>query len=71
MWSIRNYEDLSPESILESVISYGDWPDFVKLTEIFGMKQSAELFKEIKNRRRTNLRPRTDNYFTKYFEKHA
>ena len=71
MWATQNYDDLSPESILESVISYGDWLDFVKLTEIFGIKQSAELFKEIKSKRRTNLRPQTTNYFTKYFEKHT
>jgi len=71
MWSTQNYDGLSPESIFESVISYGDWSDFVKLTEIFGLKQSAELFKKIKSKQRSNLRPQTANYFTKYFEKHA
>ncbi|HAZ29814.1 TPA: hypothetical protein DCY43_03695 [candidate division WWE3 bacterium] len=71
MWSTKSYDELSPQSILESVINYGDWPDFERLIAIFGLKQSSELFKDIKNKRRTNLRPKTVNYFTKYFEKHA
>lgn len=70
-WSTKNYNELSPQSILESVINYGDWSDFVFLTELFGMNQSARLFEEIKNKRRNNLRIQTANYFTKYFEKHA
>ena len=71
VWSTKNYDKLSPESILENVVNYGDWPDFTKLTEIFGIKQTAELFKKVKDKQRTNLRPQTTNYFTKYFEKHT
>jgi len=70
-WSTKNYNELSPQCILESVIGYGDWSDFISLTELFGMTQSARLFEEIKNKRRSNLRTQTTNYFTKYFEKHA
>lgn len=70
-WSTKNYNELSPQSILESVISYGDWSDFTALTKLFGITQSAELFEEIKNKRRSNLRPQTINYFTKYFKKYA
>lgn len=70
-WSTKNYDELSPQSIFESVISYGDWSDFVLLTELFGMSQSAKLFREITNKRRNNLRTQTVNYFTKYFEKYA
>ena len=71
VWATKNYDELSPQSILEGVISYGDWSDFMFLTELFGMDQSARLFEEIKNKRRSNLRIQTVNYFTKYFEKHA
>lgn len=71
MWSTKSHNELSAESIFESAISYGDWSDFLKLIEIFGMKESMMLFKKIKNKRRSNLRPQTANYFTKYFDKHA
>ena len=71
VWSTQNYDELSPERILESVVSYGDWPDFLKLIKIFGLKQSAQLFNEIKTKRRTNLSPQTTHYFTNYFEKYA
>ena len=70
-WSTKNYAELSPQSILESVISYGDWPDFMSLIDLFGMNTSAKLFEEIKNKRRNNLRPQTVSYFTRYFEKYA
>ena len=70
-WSTKNYSELSPQSILESIISYGDWSDFMSITKLFGMDQSVRLFEEIKNKRRSNLRTQTANYFTKYFEKHA
>ncbi|MEN9389520.1 MAG: hypothetical protein RLY61_604 [Candidatus Parcubacteria bacterium] len=70
-WSTKNYDELTPQSILESIIGYGDWADFISFTEIFGMIQSARLFEEIKNKPRSNLRIQTVNYFTKYFAKHA
>lgn len=72
MWSTKNYSELSPESILENVISYGDWTDFKQLVKIFGIKQCAKLFtSKIINKQRTNLKPQTVNYFTKYFQKNA
>lgn len=71
IWYTKNYDNLSPESILESVLNYGDWEDFKKLLSIFGIKDSSQLFRAIKNKQRCNLKPRTLNYFTKYFEKHA
>ncbi|OGC52144.1 hypothetical protein A2982_01495 [candidate division WWE3 bacterium RIFCSPLOWO2_01_FULL_39_13] len=71
VWSTQSYDKLSPERILESVISYGDWVDFIKLTEIFGMKKCAKLFEVISGKRRNNLRPKTQNYFSRYFRKYA
>ena len=71
MWSTKNYDELSPESVFENVINYGDWADFITIKEIFGIKQSSDLFNEIKRKRRSNLTPQTINYFTKYFNKYA
>ncbi|PIR42535.1 hypothetical protein CO058_03545 [candidate division WWE3 bacterium CG_4_9_14_0_2_um_filter_35_11] len=71
MWSTQNYNTLSPESILECVISYGNWDDFINLTKIFGMKKNSKLFELLKNKKRSNLRPRTNDYFSRYFKKHA
>ncbi len=71
VWSTKNYDRLSPESIFENIISNGDWPDFLTIIDIFGIKLCAEIFNTIKHRKRCNLRPRTVNLFTLYFEKHA
>jgi len=71
MWSTKSYDQLSPESIFESTLCYGDWPDFTRLVEIFGLSKSAEFFNSLKSKKRTNLRPQTINLFSRYFEKHA
>lgn len=71
VWYTKNYDNLSPQSILENVLNTGDWEDFLTISQIFGMKQTAKIFDDIKNKARTNLRPQTINYFTKYFQTHA
>ncbi len=70
-WYTKNYDNLSPQSILESVLNTGDWEDFLTISQIFGIKQTARIFADIKNKKRVNLRPQTINYFTKYFHIHA
>lgn len=71
MWYTQSYDKLSPESILENVISHGDWPDFLELVEIFGVKQSANIFNRIISKKRNNLKPKTISLFTRYFKKYA
>ena len=71
VWSTKNYEDLSPEFIVESILNYGDWNDFLFIKEFFGIKNLSQIFEKISKRRRVNLRPQTVNYFKMFFSKYA
>lgn len=71
IWYTRNYEGLSPESIVEAVLNYGDWDDFQKLVKILGIKKIASIFRKESRRRRCNYRPEIKNYFQLYFYKYA
>ena len=71
IWSTKNYDNLSAQSILASVISYGDWQDFLELKSILGMAEIYRLFKESEKNKRSNIRPQTRNYFKRYFARYA
>ena len=71
VWYVKDIENLSSESALESILSYGDWQDFLKVKEALGIKMTKSIFENIKSKRRVNLRLATINYFTNYFAKYA
>lgn len=70
-WSTSNYNNLSPQIIVENIFNYGNWEDFQYIKNLFGIKETDKLFKEISSKKRTNLKPQTINYFTKYFNKYV
>jgi len=71
VWSTKNYEGLSPEFIVESILNYGDWDDFLFIKDLFGVNNLSLIFEKILKGRRVNLRPQTINYFKMYFNKYA
>ena len=71
IWYSKSYDRLSPTSIFESIINYGDWQDFLTLKKIFGLKEMSELFKNLSSKKRKNIRPATLHYFGKYFDKYV
>lgn len=70
-WYVKNPDDLSDESALEHILSYGDWDDVMKAKETIGLMKMSNLFQKISHKKRANLSPRTINYFQKYFQKYA
>jgi hypothetical protein len=70
-WDIKDKKSLSEQSVIEHILNYGDWDDYLKAEEMLGIKKAAKLFSKLKNKKRTNLRPQTIYYFTNYFEKYA
>ncbi len=70
-WYVKDHGELSSESVLESVLNYGDWQDFLDIKKTLGLSKTQKLFKNIKSKKRVNLRPATLNYFDKYFNKYA
>jgi len=74
IWYVKNYDKLSPESIVEATLNYGDWNDVQTLIKIMGVKKVARIF-SAKSKPgksgRTNYRPEVKNYFQLYFNKYA
>ncbi|MFZ1721665.1 MAG: hypothetical protein WAU07_04120 [Microgenomates group bacterium] len=71
VWYTKDYDNLSPLSIVEAVLNYGDWNDVLELQETLGIQVMNDIFHEIIQKKRVNLRPQTINYFEKYFEKYV
>lgn len=71
MWSTSDYNSLSMEVIVESILNYGDWNDFLFIKDLIGVKNLSMIFEGILKKRRVNLRPPTINYFKMYFNKYA
>lgn len=70
-WDTANKSGLSDESVVERVLSFGDWDDFLKLEKTLGIAKLKDIFEILKNKKRPNLRPQTINYFEKYFDRYA
>lgn len=71
IWHTKNYDNLSEEVIMESVLNYGDFDDVGKLFFILGIKKAARIFAKQIKRGRNNYKPKIKNYFTLYFKKYA
>ena len=71
VWSTDNYNHLSEEAIMESVLNYGDFDDVKKMLAILGIKKAALIFKKQISGKRSNYRPKIKNYFNLYFKKYA
>lgn len=71
IWYVKNYESLSKESIVESVLNYGDFPDVKGLISILGIKRVYAIFKKQMRQKRVNYDPKIINYFKLYFAKYA
>lgn len=70
-WYVAKREKLSEKSMLEHILNYGSWEDYLEAEKTLGIKQINFLFKEMVNKGRVNLRPQTINYFSNYLAKYA
>lgn len=70
-WSTNNYDKLSDEAVVESVLNYGDMKEVNEIIHIIGIKETAQIFKNQISQPRTNYRPEIKNYFQLYFDKYA
>ena len=70
-WYVRDINKVSKKSLLEHILNYGDWEDYIEAEKSLGIKNAKEIFDKLKGGARTNLRKRTINYFDKYFQKYA
>jgi len=70
-WYVKDTKTMSKESMLEHILNYGDWNDYLHAEEALGLKNTKAIFDDLKNKSRSNLRKKTVNYFDKYFHKYA
>lgn len=70
-WSTKNYNGLSRGAVVEGVLNYGDMDDVRELISILGIEETAKIFFEQTNRKRTNYDPKIVNYFSLFFKKYA
>jgi len=70
-WYVKNPKELSEEATLEHVLNYGSWDDVLQFFKIAGINKSADLFSKTLTKNRINYRPKIENYFKLYFQKHA
>jgi hypothetical protein len=71
VWYTKNFDHLSEESIVESVLNYGDWNDVQKMISILGIKKTSKIFRKAAFMKRSNYHPKTKHYFNLFFNKHA
>ncbi len=72
-WWIKPEEKKNIEIsfLVETILNYGNEKSVKKLFELVGIKKVAEIFYRQISHRRVNYHPRTINYFTLYFKRHA
>ena len=66
-WSTKDYENLSDEAIVETVLEYGEFDDIRKVISILGQEKTAEIFYNKIKSGRHNFDPKVVNYFKLYF----
>ena len=69
--SEKEIASLSPDAIVESVLSNGNEDTVRQLFDYYGIEKVAEIFNRQISGRRINYRPRTVHFFKQYFNRHA
>ncbi|MBU0619130.1 hypothetical protein KKD62_02730 [Patescibacteria group bacterium] len=64
-------DSLSETAVLEHILNYGDWDDFMQYLKIVPVDQAARLFSKTVNRKRSNYYPQIEHYFTLFFKQYA
>lgn len=70
-WYIKDVKKISKNSLLEHILNYGNWEDYLNAEKALGVKKAKEIFNDLKGKPRSNLRKKTINYFNKYFARYA
>lgn len=70
-WWVADVTKLDDRSILEGVMNYGQWEDFLELKRRWGLTKIKNLYQEMTQARRCNLRPPARVLYNKYLARHA
>jgi len=71
-WWVPDVTQLDEEAILEGVMNYGRWSDFLYLKKHWGVVEINKLYQYMtKIKKRVNLRPEKIALFNNYLAKYA
>lgn len=70
-WDVGDTTRLSVSSVVERILKYGDWPDFLEAIDVLGLHTIRDAFFHHIKSPRCDYRPQTKNLFIKYFERYA
>lgn len=71
IWYSTSHETLGVESIVEAIVNYGTWDQFLEAKNILGIKELAGIFNRLDSAKRSNLLPIYRSYFREYFYAYA
>lgn len=71
-WWVKDVKNLDEEAVVEGVMNYGRWKDFLYLQNKLGLKKISQLFDYMTSvKKRVNLRPERAALFGNYFKRCA
>ncbi|HDQ16895.1 MAG TPA: hypothetical protein ENN31_02130 [Candidatus Vogelbacteria bacterium] len=74
IWWTTDFEQITPEAVVEATLNYGDWDEVQELFTILSREKVAEIFRrksKISTLGRQNYLPEIKNYFNLYFDKYV
>ncbi|MDP3244165.1 MAG: hypothetical protein Q8M83_00720 [bacterium] len=71
IWYTKDFDHLSTEAIVESILQYGDFDDVKQFIKLLGVRNIARIFKTQIKGPRVNYDPKIVNFFKLYFKKHG
>ena len=71
IWSVKDFSNISDESVVENTLNYGDFDDVKELISVMGWEEVSSIFKKQVKAKRSNYRPEIANYFKLFFKKYA
>ncbi|MGM0759717.1 MAG: hypothetical protein ACQEUB_08415 [Thermodesulfobacteriota bacterium] len=70
-WSVGDTTQLGERAVIEAVLKYGDFDDFLLLKQELGLNTVAQTFDQLLRSRRCDMHPRTINFWKLYFGRYA
>ena len=64
-------ENISVESLIETILNYGSLKDCLLLIELIGVDKTLEILQNAKGRKKNNFYPEIYNFFTLYLNRRA
>jgi len=70
-WDIGDKTSLSQRAVVERVLAFGDFDDFLVLADVLGLLKVAQIYRQATASGRCNLNSRTRHFWDLYFNRHA